>query len=111
MLRTKSRSRRGRASESSGCFREKRFGQGRQTRIETAAGVRSEFARVLKSRSRRASPEASPLTPELKDFIDRAIVPVLVKQFLAENKFAELESDAPHSDSSAAKSILWKVKP
>jgi hypothetical protein len=47
----------------------------------------------------------------LKDFIDRAIVPVLVKQFLAENKFAELESDAAHSESSAAKSILGKVKP
>jgi hypothetical protein len=26
----------------------------------------------------------SPLTPELKDFIDRAIVPALVKQYLAE---------------------------
>ncbi len=63
------------------------------------------------TRSQRASPEASPLTPELKDFIDRAIVPVLVKQFLAEIKFAELESDAAHSDSSAAKSIPGRVKP
>jgi len=28
----------------------------------------------------------SPLTPELKDFIDRAIVPALVKQYLAETE-------------------------
>jgi hypothetical protein len=31
----------------------------------------------------------SPLTPELKDFIDRAIVPALVKQYLAANEPAK----------------------
>jgi hypothetical protein len=31
----------------------------------------------------------SPLTPELKDFIDRAIVPALVKQYLATNEPAK----------------------
>ena len=36
----------------------------------------------LRSRSRRAR-EESPLTPELKQFIDCAIVPILVKEYLA----------------------------
>lgn len=45
----------------------------------------------LRSRSRRVR-EISPLTPELKEFIDSAIVPILVNEYLAvtaeENKLA-----------------------
>jgi hypothetical protein len=32
----------------------------------------------------------SPLTPELMEFIDRAIVPLLVKQYLAESPTGQL---------------------
>lgn len=43
----------------------------------------------------------SPLTPELKDFIDRAIVPALVEKFIAEaeqeNKLAVKPPRAAHS--------------
>jgi hypothetical protein len=34
-------------------------------------------------------PKAPPLTSELKDFIDRTIVPVLVKKYLAEIELAK----------------------
>lgn len=33
--------------------------------------------------SRRGARQESPLTPELKDFIDRVVVPILVKEYLA----------------------------
>ena len=39
----------------------------------------------------------SPLTPELKEFIDRAIVPILVKQALAEIDLADEARAAAHS--------------
>jgi len=43
----------------------------------------------------------SPLTPELKDFIDRAIVPILVKEYLAameiEKELAVKPRRAAHS--------------
>jgi len=48
----------------------------------------------------------SPLTPELKDFIDRAIVPILVKQYLAEmgehEELARGASSGAHSHSTTA---------
>lgn len=44
--------------------------------------------------------EPSPLTPELKDFLDRTVVPILVKEYLAvndlENELAKKDSDAAH---------------
>jgi hypothetical protein len=47
------------------------------------------------SGSRRWIQDGSPLTPELRDFIDRAIVPALVRLYLAEldvqNQFAKVE--------------------
>lgn len=48
----------------------------------------------------------SPLTSELKVFIDRAIVPILVKEYLAvtqlENKLATKPPRAAHSQPRAA---------
>lgn len=69
----------------------------------TAPGGRTR----LQSRPVRAGvSKASPLTPALKDFIDRAIVPVLVKRYLAladgENELAERASDEGNSVSYTA---------
>jgi hypothetical protein len=44
------------------------------------------LAKVIQLESKRKPAADSPLTPELKEFIDRAIVPILVKQFLAEQQ-------------------------
>ena len=59
--------------------------------------------------------EASPLTAEMKEFIDRAIVPVLVKQYVAlvglENDVAEKDTDAAHFVSSTAARKLRAVRP
>jgi hypothetical protein len=44
----------------------------------------------------------SPLTPELKEFIDRAIVPALVKQYLAE---ADSENELAKPSAHMAKSV------
>jgi len=64
---------------------------------------------------RRQARENSPLTPELKEFIDRAIVPVLVKQYLAvtegEDNLADDAPDAAHFVSSTAARELRAVKP
>jgi hypothetical protein len=58
----------------------------------------------------RARPaKASPLTPELRDFIDRAIVPALVKKYLAEIDLAETKPDAAHSVRSTAATL--RVRP
>jgi hypothetical protein len=47
----------------------------------------------------------SPLTPELKEFIDRAIVPALVQQYVAvlqvENELAAKPPSATHSQRNA----------
>lgn len=55
------------------------------------------------------------LDPDLRAFIDAAIVPVLVKQYLAlgncENELAERDSDAAHSVSSTAAPGLREVRP
>lgn len=54
----------------------------------------------------------SPLTPELKEFIDRAIVPALVKQYLEEEDIlAKRREDAAHSDSRTAAPGLEIVRP
>ena len=37
----------------------------------------------MQSRRRPQTQEASPLTPELKGFIDRVIVPILVRDYLS----------------------------
>lgn len=61
---------------------------------------------MIQLESKRKPAEESPLTPELKDFIDRAIVPILVKQYLAEmdkdEKLARGTSGGAHSVSSTA---------
>ena len=56
--------------------------------------------KLVQMRNRQAQ-SASPLTPELKDFIDRAIVPILVRQYLEEEEnkkpLARKPDDAAHS--------------
>jgi hypothetical protein len=42
------------------------------------------LAKIFQLEPKRPAPAGSPLTPELKEFIDRVIVPILVKQYLAE---------------------------
>jgi hypothetical protein len=56
------------------------------------------------------------LTPELKEFIDRAIVPALVEQYLVEmrieNKLAADPSHAAHSHrNTAAPKVRGNVRP
>jgi hypothetical protein len=53
----------------------------------------------------------SPLTPELKEFIDRAIVPALVKQYLAEDTLANRREDEANSHSRTAAPGLEIVRP
>lgn len=52
---------------------------------------KEELGRVVQLEPQRKTPAASPLTPELREFIDNAIVPILVKQYLAEQ--AELAQE------------------
>jgi hypothetical protein len=56
----------------------------------------------------------SPLTPELKAFIDQAIVPILVKEYLAltkiEDELAIEAPRAPHSLSRTSTSRPRNVK-
>jgi hypothetical protein len=70
--------------------------------------------RLQSRRVRAGLSKASPLTPALKDFIDRAIVPVLVKRYLAlanrENELAEQASDEGNSVSYTAAPGLWEGK-
>lgn len=63
---------------------------------------------------RKKQPEgSSTLSPELKDFIDRAIVPALVKQYLAElqgeNKLAKPDARMSESLSSTATPSLREL--
>lgn len=59
---------------------------------------------------RPKSPQtSSPLTPELKDFIDRAIVPALVRDYLPEIDLAKPDARMALSDSSTA--ATRKVRP
>jgi hypothetical protein len=63
------------------------------------------LANVVKFESYDQDTE-SPLTPELKDFIDRAIVPILVKRYLAEqvaeDKLAGATADVAESTGKTA---------
>lgn len=67
-------------------------------------------AKRLRIVSNRRQKKSS-LTPELREFIDRAIVPALVKQALAEIDLAESESDAAKSLRRTAALKLRTVRP
>lgn len=77
------------------------------------------MAKVIQLEQKRNPAVDTPLTPELKEFIDRAIVPILVKQFLAEQrsrsgKTAKLAlggSGVAKSCSSTAAPGLREVRP
>jgi hypothetical protein len=56
-------------------------------------------------------PQESPLTPALKEFIDRAIVPALVKEYLNEIELANSDSDAAHSQRNTAAPELRTMSP
>jgi hypothetical protein len=60
---------------------------------------------------RKTVAQASPLTAEMKEFIDRAIVPALVKQYLAEMDLANSDSDAAHSQRDTAAPKLRTMRP
>ena len=49
----------------------------------------------------RVSGDQSGLTPELRQFIDRCLVPNLVKEFLAERKNVIVSGDVPMVQSAA----------
>jgi len=89
---------------------------GKVVKLESKPRTAQKVGTRLRSRPARAGvPKASPLTPDLKAFIDAAIVPVLVKQYLAledrENELAERDSDTAHSVSSTAAPGLREVRP
>ena len=86
---------------------------GKVVKLESKPRRAPKFCTRLQSRAARARVrEESPLTPELKAFIDAAIVPVLVKQYLdRENELAERDTDTAHSVSSTATPGRRKVKP
>ncbi len=89
---------------------------GKVVKLESKPRRAPKFCTRLQSRAARARVrEESPLTPELKAFIDAAIVPALVKQYLAigdrENELAERDTDTAHSVSSTATPGRRKVKP
>jgi hypothetical protein len=61
--------------------------------------------------SMRARPaKASPLTPELREFIDRAIVPALVKKYLAEIELAKTPAAVALSEPTGT-AVTRKVRP
>lgn len=83
--------------------------------VKLKSKQRGPATRCTRLQSRRhPAREESPLTPELKDFIDRVIVPILVKEYLAvnnlENDLAEKDSDAAHFVSSTAAPKLRAVR-
>lgn len=53
----------------------------------------------------------SPLTQELKDFIDRAIVPALVEQYLDEIELAKKDADAANSGQQHGRTGVRTVRP
>lgn len=68
------------------------------------------MAKVVQLESAGRSVEPSSLTPELKEFIDRVIVPILVKQYLEESQLAE-EGDVVAKSSSSTTALPTKVRP
>jgi hypothetical protein len=66
---------------------------------------------ALKFETVRPRPaKQSPLTPELKDFIDRAIVPILVKEYLAANEPTK-QNDLAESEARVAQSLSSTATP
>jgi hypothetical protein len=69
---------------------------GKVIKLESKPRTAPKAKRLQSSPVHAGASKASPLTPELKDFIDRAIVPALVKKYLAladeENELAERAS-------------------
>lgn len=69
----------------------------------------------LQSGPRRQAGEDSPLTPELKEFIDRAMVPILVKEYLAvtadEIELANAAPRAAHSLQQHGRTLARNVRP
>ena len=55
------------------------------------------------------------IDPDLKEFIDHVIVPILVKEYMemtnADDVLAQEDSDAANSDSSTATTSLREVRP
>ena len=87
---------------------------GKVVKLESKSQTAPEFRRRLQIGSRQMVTQDSPLTPELKAFIDAAIVPLLVKQYLEldrENDLAERDTDAAHSVSSTAAPGPREVRP
>jgi hypothetical protein len=80
--------------------------------VKTRLAVIPSWLRSVPKQNRSTVP--SPLTPELREFIDRAIVPVLLKRYLAlteaEKDLAGDASDTAHSVSSNAARKLRAVR-
>jgi hypothetical protein len=74
---------------------------GRVLKLEPKCYSATPCKRVPSISTRKRSVGSSPLTAELKDFIDRVIVPILAKEYLAasdpEIQLANDDSDAAHS--------------
>lgn len=88
---------------------------GNVVKLESTLSAGAPCIRLQSGPRRHQAGEDSPLTPELKAFIDAAIVPVLIKEYLAvsgiENELAKNDSDAAHFDSRTAARELRAVKP
>jgi hypothetical protein len=73
------------------------FGEALGKVVKLESKLRAGEVRCTRLQRRPKTAGESPLTPELKEFIDRAIVPILVKEYLAvtgaENGLAKKDSD------------------
>jgi hypothetical protein len=56
-------------------------------------------------------PRKSPRTPELKDFVDRAIVPAMVKQYLDKIGLAKKDVNDANSGQQDGRTGVRKVRP
>jgi len=78
-------------------------------------GSMASIVQFDEKRGQASTRQCSPLTSELKDFIDRVIVPILVKEYLAanevENGLAEAGSGTANFGSSTAAPILRELRP
>ncbi len=86
---------------------------GKLVKLESKSRMAPRIRRRPQSRPAHAGMrEKSPLTPDLKAFIDAAIVPVLVKRYLAlegrENELAKRDCDAGHSASTRPHRVRGK---
>jgi len=84
---------------------------GKVLKLEREYRTTAARCRRLQPAARSRPPDASPLTPELKGFIDRVVVPILVQSYLAEQRSekqiaegtatvasCELMTDAPQAE-------------